>query len=242
MFLFGFLFERHRAIVSMICSHFGFRASKEHALRFGMIGISELLRGSEDQIILRELTYVDGNVSPLELMIIAKLVRRYQPENIFEIGTFDGRTTLNLAINSPESGRVFTLDLPKSEAASAKLTIGDNDMNYINKDVSGARFHDTDVEKKIELLYGDSAVFDFSPYQNRIDLLFIDAAHTYEYVLNDTRAALKMLRNGKGVILWHDCVPDNSVGMALNELHATHPELKNMRLIEGTMLACCINV
>jgi len=32
--------------------------------------------------------------------------------NIFEIGTFDGRTTRNMAANVTKDGHVYTLDLP----------------------------------------------------------------------------------------------------------------------------------
>jgi predicted O-methyltransferase YrrM len=37
-----------------------------------------------------------------------------------------------------------------------------------------------------------------------VDLVFIDAGHTYDYVKRDTDQALTMLRPG-GVIVWHDC-------------------------------------
>jgi len=219
---------------------FRFHPPKEIVPRFGKVDLAFLIGGRDEPIRLRELTHVDGNVSVLEPVAIATLVRRYEPENIFEIGTFDCRTTLNLALNSSDPARVFTLDLPKSEAANALWAINSQDMTYVNKDSSGTRFRNTDLERKINLLYGDSAVFDFMPYHNKIDCVLIDGAHSYEYVLNDTRAALKMLRNGKGVILWHDCGPDTPVVTALNDLHAAHPELQNLRVIEGTTLACCV--
>jgi predicted O-methyltransferase YrrM len=240
LFLFGFLVPRNRLLISRICSHFGFIPPKQIVPRFGTVDVASLLGGRDEPLKLRELTHVDGNVSVLELVVLATLVRRHAPETIFEIGTFDGRTTLNLALNSPDTARVFTLDLPRWEAANTKLPTQNGDVRYVVKDVSGARFHNTDVENKIQLLYGDSAVFDFTPYRNAIDFLFIDGAHSYEYVLNDTRAALKMLRNGRGVILWHDCALDTPVVRALNELHAAHPELESMRLIKGTTLACCV--
>jgi len=36
-----------------------------------------------------------------------------------------------------------------------------------------------------------------------MDVVFVDAGHTYPYVKSDTENALSMLRPG-GVILWHD--------------------------------------
>jgi Methyltransferase domain len=56
---------------------------------------------------------------------------------------------------------------------------------------------------RIHRLLGDSATFDFSPYARNIDLFFIDGAHTYEYVKNDTLKALECCHPGS-VIAWHD--------------------------------------
>jgi predicted O-methyltransferase YrrM len=37
-----------------------------------------------------------------------------------------------------------------------------------------------------------------------MDLVFIDGAHSEDYVRNDTLQALKMIRPGGGVVIWHD--------------------------------------
>ena len=59
---------------------------------------------------------------------------------IFEIGTFDGRTTLNLALNCAPEGKVYTLDLPAAQAASAALALERDDHIYTDKEASGSRF------------------------------------------------------------------------------------------------------
>ena len=46
-------------------------------------------------------------------MVIANLAEQAEPPTAFEIGTFDGRTTLNIAANLRPPARVYTLDLPK---------------------------------------------------------------------------------------------------------------------------------
>lgn len=38
----------------------------------------------------------NGNISVFELTVITQLVKNNQPKYIFEIGTFNGRTTMNL--------------------------------------------------------------------------------------------------------------------------------------------------
>jgi predicted O-methyltransferase YrrM len=60
-----------------------------------------------------------------------------------------------------------------------------------------------DLGDRIHRLFGDSATFDFSPFHNQVDLFFIDGAHSYQYVRNDTEKALPCVKKG-GVIAWHD--------------------------------------
>jgi hypothetical protein len=67
--------------------------------------------------------------------------RRRRPapgDEIIEIGTFDGRTTINLAINVPDACPVFTLDLPPGDPTHFGLDTGAR--TFIDKPATGARF------------------------------------------------------------------------------------------------------
>jgi predicted O-methyltransferase YrrM len=200
LFLGGILRGRHRVLLNAICAHFGF-APKRVRPDLPIVEISAFVP-ADIRINLQEARARDGNVSLLELMVIAQLTAARQPAEIFEIGTFDGRTTLNLAANS--AGRVFTLDLPAEDLANTGLPLARGDASYVNKPTSGARFAGKPEATRITQLVGDSANFDFSPWHGRIELVFIDGAHSREYVLSDTERALRLLRPGRGVILWHD--------------------------------------
>jgi predicted O-methyltransferase YrrM len=184
---------------------------------------------------------VDGNVSPLELEILSKLVKLADPTVIFEIGTFDGRTTLNLAAHSRPDARVYTLDLPRSGMDQAGLPLAFHDRKYVDKAESGVRFHGTELESKIVQLYGDSAAFDYRPYRGKADFVFVDGSHSYHYVLNDSWSALRMMR-GRGLIVWHDYVPSGhqcwpGLVRALDELHDNEPAFRGLQHIAGTALA-----
>ena len=52
-----------------------------------------------------------GCVRFVELLFLALLLRHTIPQRVFEFGTLQGRTTLNLALNLPETSRIFTLNL-----------------------------------------------------------------------------------------------------------------------------------
>ncbi|MBD3183553.1 class I SAM-dependent methyltransferase, partial [Candidatus Poribacteria bacterium] len=90
-------------------------------------------------------------------------------------------------------------------------------------------------------LYGDSADFDFSPYFGTMDFVLVDGSHSYEYVLSDTDNALKLLKNGKGIILWHDYGHWDGVTKALNELYESSEVFRSLKHIDGTSLVCFKN-
>jgi hypothetical protein len=246
IFTIGYFFSKNRKLISNICEVLDYQKVKEILRPELKTIIPEIeiadLAPDDIPVYLRELGWTDGNVSLLELAVIAKLIRKNAPKAIFEIGTFDGRTTLNLACNSPEDARVYTLDLPKGSGRPENVASPASDMSFVNKAATGSRFRGTEYEKKITQLYGDSATFDFSPYHNAIDLVFVDGAHTYEYILSDSQKALKLLKGRRGIILWHDYSwVWEGVTRALNRLYTTEDACKGLRHIKGTSLVCLIN-
>lgn len=138
----------------------------------------------------------------LDLLSLVLLCRALEPRTIFEIGTFVGYTALHMALNTPADTRIHTLDLPLDDRGTSLRTTA-TDHKLIDRDLGPALFEGTAVAHKVERLYGDSARFDFSPWHGRVDLFFVDGAHSYEYVRADTLNALECVRPG-GVVAWHD--------------------------------------
>ncbi len=171
----------------------------------------------------------------MELILINSLIAKRSPANAFEIGTFDGRTTLNLAINMEANATIYTLDLPPRENQETAFAIT-GDKKFIPNETRRLRFLESEEKQKIKILYGDSASFDFSPYHGKIDFIFVDGAHTYEYVMNDSKRALEMA-SPNAIIIWHDYGTWEGVTKALNELYQNNPQYKNLRSIEETTLA-----
>ncbi len=200
------------------------------------IGFDEYIFNKNLQIV--EENFAMGNVSFFELNILSLFAKIYHPKKIFEIGTFDGRTTLNMSLNSDEDTLIYTLDLPQEKIGATQLEVDQNDIKYIDKTESGMRFKNKEAGKKITQLFGDSASFDYSPYNGTIDMVFVDGSHAYDYVVNDTEVALKLLSNkGGGLIVWHDYDSWDGVTKFLNELSQTDPRFKNIRWIKGATIA-----
>ena len=159
---------------------------------------------------------VDGHVMRHSPLVLCGLAQLLACRSIFEIGTFRGDTSWLFAHNLPHA-RVFTLDLPGPESAErVRLEITDVD-EYFHTWERGARFRDTPEGLRITPLVGDSATFDFSPYRGAMDLVYIDASHSYSYVRADTEAALAML-SPTGAIVWDDYTYYPGIYAYLNEL------------------------
>lgn len=182
----------------------------------------------------------DGNVSLIELIILDHLVAQRSADVVFELGTFDGRTTINLAANTPEKAIVYTIDLPGSQLDEVRLGLEPADRKYIDKEVSGARFINTPEASKIVQLAGDTATFDFTQWYGQVDFVFIDASHSAAYVRNDTEVALKLVGGRPGLIVWHDY---GSVWPGVTEVLDDHkrndPRLSNLVYVSGTSVALC---
>ena len=188
------------------------------------------------QISLIDLDRGNGNTSLLEQAVILSVAKALNAATVFEIGTFDGWSAANLALNLGSSAKIVTIDLPAQDIGAAKLPLGKYDIQYIMKEASGTKSRDM---KNVVQLYGDSATYDFSPWFGQCDLVFVDACHEYEYVRNDSEIALKLVRPG-GTILWHDYgTVFHGVARALNEFYRNDQRFRSLRHIQGTSLCVC---
>src|SRR5262245_47750435 len=123
-----------------------------------------------------------GNVSIEELCKICLIVKWLRPKRILELGTYNGMTTLQMALNAPTECTVYTLDLPVDESSGVTLSRLDELVAKHFKDKfntsTGSYFRDrTDVH--IVQLWGDTRTFDYSVIDGLVDVIFVDAAHDY---------------------------------------------------------------
>jgi predicted O-methyltransferase YrrM len=164
---------------------------------------SEVL-GQDISVNLYDFLPVDGNVSLDELTFISALSRKIQPRVAVEIGTFDGNTTLQIALNTPPESRIFTLDLPAGGEGSAANDPKDKKFIGSSHRIR-RRFIGSSVEHKITQCYGDSLTYNFAEFtvHGKSQLIFIDAGHSYECVRSDSEKALAILAKG-GTIVWQD--------------------------------------
>ncbi len=138
-----------------------------------------------------------------ELTYLALLTRVIEPQVIFEIGTFRGRTALNFALNAPTDAIIYTMDLPYEERSSFCKAANPADAAIIQASRTGELFRDRPEASRIRQLFGNSMVFDFHPYHGQADMVFVDGAHHYRAARQDTLSALALAKVG-GWVIWHD--------------------------------------
>jgi predicted O-methyltransferase YrrM len=72
---------------------------------------------------LIDLDQVDGNTTLEEQVLIVALAKRQRARRVFEFGTFDGKTSANLAVNLGAEAEILTIDLESASAEAARLAI-----------------------------------------------------------------------------------------------------------------------
>jgi predicted O-methyltransferase YrrM len=188
------------------------------------------ITGTSSRFKIQSFPNVGASISMLECAALAALIKKTNAMRVFEFGTYKGVSTTQLALNINDEGKVFTLDLPEDHPQYA-LEISNELERHIAAESGKGILLPYDLLSRVEFLRADSATFDTTPYRETMDLVFVDGAHSYEYVKNDSEKGLEMLKKG-GIIAWHDCIHNHpDVVKYLKKMHT------KITLINGTALA-----
>jgi hypothetical protein len=103
----------------------------------------------------------NSNMDPFERYFLGALCQIRKPRCIFEIGTYDGTTTLLIARNAPQAD-IFTLDLPQDDARPAAHV--SDELEHVERGNVGSGFAHQPEGQRITQLFGDSRTFDFTPW------------------------------------------------------------------------------
>jgi predicted O-methyltransferase YrrM len=178
-------------------------------LRFPSADINDLLpiAGDPWEIRMAMFPKTHASISLLETTALILLLKRAEAKRIFEFGTFKGVSITQLALNLPPESEIYTLDLPE-EPTGTRFAIADPEDAIIAVEKGKGALVPAALRPRIKFLQQDSGKFDESPFANKMDFVFVDGAHNYDYVKNDSEKGWRMLRSG-GIIAWHDCRPSD---------------------------------
>lgn len=165
-----------------------FQRKYGHANLLPVVGLDAFVPAKSE---LPLTVFLGGGSSVTDLLLLRHLAAKEEVNTYFEIGGWRGES---LAAVLPFVKKAYTLDLDEK---------GMDHLGY-SKEVRDQMYSVVEMNGKVTQLKGDSARFEFSTIQNKCDLIFIDGTHTYEYVMSDTKNALKHLMHDKSIIVWHD--------------------------------------
>ena len=117
----------------------------------------------------------------IDTVVLAKCALGFHSRKILEIGSYLGHTAKLLAENTSTEARITTLD------------------EYPEH---GTAYRGSSLDQKIERRVGKVSLDCFNA-GDEYDLIFVDADHRFDSVINDTRVALSLL-SAEGVLIWHD--------------------------------------
>jgi predicted O-methyltransferase YrrM len=212
---------------------------REVDLQLPKVSVEELFPGASSLAVSIPPSSLSGGddwiLPPYELAVVGAICMCQRPRRVFEIGTYKGCSTIAMAMNTPETTEVFTLDLDPSARETHQHGLGVGGFAPFEV---GCQYKASPLRSKIRQLYGNSATYDYGPFLHSMNLVFVDADHTYEFVRKDTETAFALLAPS-GIILWDDYAWNEQhpecagVTRCLNELG----RIRKVFQIEGTRMA-----
>jgi len=142
-----------------------------------------------------------GGTDPREILNLAAVTKLLRPKRIFEIGTYNGRTTAVFILNSSPDCGIFTLDLPPDAGSLSDYL--PTDIGLVQGRRPEGFLKQAGLTERYHQIYCDSMTFDPEPFRNSVDLGFIDGAHAEPFVRNDTLKMAIMI-SPRGYVFWHD--------------------------------------
>jgi hypothetical protein len=157
----------------------------------GLPQISFAAISDKKKLTVAPFAFLEGGSLTTDLALLKVMAEKKANCTYFEIGTWRGESVANVAA---VSAQCYTLNLSAEEMRSMGMS-----KPYI--DLHG--FYSKKLNNVVHL-QGNSLSFDFTPYRNKMDLVFVDGDHHYESVLQDSKTAFSLLKDTSSIIVWHD--------------------------------------
>ena len=173
-----------------------------------------------------------GLVSARDMEVLIALCSFIKPKVMVEIGIFEGKTSSVILGKSPWIEKYIGVDVKQDQLPKEYF----EEYREI-KDAMGKQVKLVDPgflargDARFNLVLLDDVNGLRSEMLCPADMIFIDGNHSYEGVKRDTAIARSSLRNGKGILLWHDYLYCPGVSKLIDGYNAIEDRIC---LIKGT--------
>jgi len=178
-----------------------------------------------------------GTVDSYEFKVLMALSSWFKPKAMVEIGVYKGLTAKDILGNSPWIEGYAGVDIAPEKLGEEFVKAYTESNGFIPHQMEvqkepGAAAK-SDPRFRMVVLENENAlkVEDVSP----ADMVFIDGDHRYEGVKRDSDIARRSLRDGQGVLIWHDyCVSFEGVMRYIDECN--YADGQKICLVQGTTI------
>ncbi len=182
-----------------------------------------------------------GPMPPEDAEFFASFVAAVSPKDVFEFGTNWGVSSALIALNTPPSSRIRTLDVCREMFSEEALNADPELQMVLKQEHVGWHYRqEAGISGKVTQIFADSLKFDPEAGGTTLhgcDFVLVDACHKYEFVRRDTENAIKLLAPN-GVLLWHDFYPDVSSWTDVFRYVSEFAHVRgDVRHVEGTHFA-----
>jgi hypothetical protein len=138
-----------------------------------------------------DFTFLSFTSRVSDIAFIKALTKSFPNCDYLEIGCLRGESLVNVL---PHTNSTVSLSLSHQEM---------RDMNFPESIIEIDSML-VKPNEKLTQIYHNSQTFDFSKFNKKFDLIFIDGDHTTDGVKIDTANAFKLLKDENSIIIWHD--------------------------------------
>lgn len=140
---------------------------------------------------IKNYTFLEGTSLDIDIALLKSLTRQFESCHYLELGSWRGESLSNVA---------------EVAAQCVSISLADSDMQKLGFSpdfISFNRFFSKSLPNVTHIGH-DTRTFDFKTLNQKFDLIFVDADHSYESVKLDTQSIFPLLRDENSIIVWHD--------------------------------------
>jgi predicted O-methyltransferase YrrM len=164
---------------------------KRYGLKQGLPVVDVLDLVPSIDLEIEPYSFLGDTSTPLDIALLCQLAAGIPDCEYLEIGSHRGESLVNVG---------------RHAARCTAISLGKEDMRAMGYSEPYVRSQNVFLPREhgFALIAHNSQTLDYTPYEGRFDLIFIDGDHSCGGVRIDTANCFRLLKGPESVIVWHD--------------------------------------
>lgn len=204
---------RHYSFFDYQLTNIALQNSEKYKLKTPILNLGAFLE-TISPLELEQVTLLRGGSNILDYLFLKGLVIKFNFSTYLEVGTWSGES---IALIAAVAKKCYSISLPDEEVSRGFLDFwGKNNFSrYFSKN-----------KGNITHFCENSKSFDYSRISDCIDLVFIDADHSYSGIKSDTKRIFGKIDPEHTIVVWHDFKSkyDEAISTTVDAIYDALPE------------------